>query len=203
MNTTGSGESIGPVRTLVALAIILAAALLSIGGAKADEWTKIDCASADARVVPPAGLQADCYKGPEDKGGSQSCTYFRYSASAPAGASEPRFYLQFRASPNPQRCGLVFSRSPAELMQHAAKFVEDEATNWSQLQPIDADTQAMFFDAKNQKREGKCFGFTKYGPLMSSTARTYTLYGYFCKAPGQALDAAAAAAMVKGIQVKS
>jgi hypothetical protein len=203
MGTMVSEKSIGPVRALIALMVFLAAAVLSIGGAKADEWTKIDCASADARVVPPAGIQADCYNGPEDKGGSQNCTYFRYSASAPAGANEPRFYLQFRASPNPQRCGLVLSRSPTEVLQHAAKFVEDEATNWSALQSIDADTQAMFFDAKNQKREGKCFGFTKLGPLMSATARTYTLFGYFCKAPGQALDAGAAAAMVKGIQIKS
>jgi len=201
---TSQGETTGrTARTLIALLAGLAAAILSSDGARADEWTKVDCASADARVVPPAGIQADCYKGPEDKGGSQNCTYFRYSASAPGGASEPRFYLQFRAAPNPQRCGLVFSRSPTEVMQHAAKFVEDEATNWSQLQSIDADTQAMFFDAKNQKREGKCFAFTKFGPLMSATAHTYTLFGYFCKAPGQALDARAAVAMVAAIQLKS
>jgi hypothetical protein len=188
---------------LAAAVIFCATAIGWSGGARADEWTKVDCASADARVVPPAGIQADCYKGPEDRGGSQNCAYFRYSASAPGGASEPRFYLQFRAAPNPQRCGLVFPKSPTEVMQHAAKFVEDEATNWSSLQSIDADTQAMFFDAKNQKREGKCFAFTKVGPVMGTSGRAYTLFGYFCKAPGQALDAAAAAAMVKAIQIKS
>jgi hypothetical protein len=203
MRTTRSEVTGRTGRALISLLAVLAAAILSTGGARADEWTKVDCASADAHVVPPAGIQADCYKGPEDTGGSQNCRYFRYSASAPAGASEPRFYLQLRAAPNPERCGLVFSRPAADVMKHAAKFVEDEATNWSALQSIDADTQAMFFDAKNKKREGKCFAFTKLGAPMGTSGRTYTLFGYFCKAPGQALDPGVAAAMVKGIQVKS
>jgi hypothetical protein len=186
--------------TIVFMAVLLAAFGLHAQPAHAQAWTKIDCSG--AHLLAPPGVQAECNQGPEDMGGTASCHYFRYSITVPANVREPRFYVQLRQSQN-VRCGLAFSASPENTMKRAAKFVEDEATNWSALQALDPDTNVMFFDAKNQKTEGKCFAFTKLGPLVNAAGRAYTMYGFFCKPPGQGLDAASAGALIGGIQVKS
>jgi hypothetical protein len=190
-----------PGLTTLILTMLLGWMWLAAEPAHAQAWTKIDCAG--AHVLVPAGIQADCFQGPENSGGSASCRYFEYSLTYPANPVLPRFYVRLRESQSP-KCGLVFPTAPASVMQHAAKFVEDEGTNWSAVQALDADTNVMFFDAKNQKREGKCFTFTRLGPIMGTGgARAYTMFGYFCKPPGQALDASTAAAMIKALQVKS
>jgi hypothetical protein len=90
-------------------------------------------------------------------------------------------------------------------MRHVHKFVENEAMHWSAMQAAGDDINLMFFDAKNQKRDGKCFTFIKLGPAAgySGKGHLFTMIGFFCKAPGQPIDAAAAAALVNAIQVKT
>lgn len=192
------------LETMLFAAVLLGVLGLSTAPAPAQAWTKIDCSG--GHVLAPAGLPAECYNGPEDTGGAgtaQACRYFKYSVTLPANTGgKPRYWVQLRQSPS-AKCGLILSAAPATTIQHVARFVEDEGTNWSAVQALDVNTEAMFFDAKNQKREGRCFGFTKLGPLVSATAHAYTLIGFFCKPPGQALDAAAALAMVNAIQIKS
>jgi hypothetical protein len=101
-------------------------------------------------------------------------------------------------------CATIPFANPEGAMRHVHKFVENEATNWSGLQPIGNDISVMFFDAKNQKRDGKCFTFIKLGPSAgySGKGHLFSMMGFFCKAPGPPLDAAAAAALVNAIQVK-
>jgi hypothetical protein len=190
--------------TALYVAVLLGALALSMGPARAQAWTKIDCGG--GHVLAPPGLPAECYNGPEDTGGAgtaQPCRYFKYSVTLPANTGgKPRYWVQLRQSSS-ARCGLVISAAPATTIQHVAKFVEDEGTNWSAVQALDTNTNAMFFDAKNQKREGRCFGFTRLGPLVNATAHAYTLIGFFCNAPGQALDASAALALVNAVGIKS
>ncbi len=159
---------------------LFAAVLLGVlgraGPAEAQAWNKIDCGG--AHLLPPSGVQADCYQGPEDLGDTQNCHYFRYSLAIPPNAREPRFYVQLRQSQN-AKCGLTFRGTPENTMRYAATFVEDQGVNWSAVQALDADTNVMFFDAKNQKTEGKCFAFTEQGPLINAAGRAYTMYGYF------------------------
>ena len=170
--------------------------------AHAQAWSKVDCAGTN--LGAPAGIQFDCWQAGPDNGGAAgtSCQFFSYQAALPANVDEPHFFIQLRQAPSP-KCGVQLPRGPADTMQHESKFVNEQATNWSAVQALDADTNIMFFDAKNQKQEGKCVAFTKLGPSRGTAGRAHWMFGYFCKRPGQPLDAAAAASMIKGIEVKS
>jgi hypothetical protein len=102
-------------------------------------------------------------------------------------------------------CAVIPFPNPTDAMQHVHKFVENGAKNWSAMQAISDDINVMFFDAKNQTRDGKCFTFIKLGPVAgySGKGHLYSLIGFFCKAPGQALDATAAVAMVNAVRLKT
>jgi len=172
-----------------------------------EQWTKIDCASAS--LLPPASLKANCFEGPftqPNQGQTYACRLSSESFGVPAEATEPSFFVRVRF---PKRQGKVCATTPfpnpANAMQHVHKFVENGATNWSDMQAVGSDITVMFFDAKNQKRDGKCFTFIKLGPTAgySGKGHLFTMIGFFCKAPGQPLDAAAAGTMVNAIQVKT
>lgn len=183
---------------------VITAALLCVFGfaaqpAHAESWSKVDCSG--THLGAPAGIQADCWQAAPDNGGTTSCVFFSYQIALPPNANEPHFFAQLRDSANP-RCG-VNPRNPAEAMQHETKFINEQAGNWSAVQALDANTNIMFFDAKNQKQEGKCFAFTKVGPSRGTIGVAYWMFGYFCKRPGQPLDAAAAASLIQAIQIKS
>ena len=171
-----------------------------------EEWTKVECANAS--LLPPAGLKANCFEGPftQPQGQNYSCRLSNDSFGVPAEAAEPSFYVRVKF---PKRAGKVCATipfpDPANAMQHVHKFVENQATNWSAMQAAGNDINVMFFDAKNQKREGKCFTFVKLGRVAgySGKGHLFTMIGFFCKAPGQPLDATMAAAQVNAIQVKT
>jgi len=169
-------------------------------------WTKLDCASADAHLLPPAGLQADCYQGPfqQSQGQVYACRYSVYAFGFPADASEPRFYARaYYPRKGGQNCSATLLDTPTNIMQHVHKFVDSDATHWSAIQSIGQDIQVMFFDAKNQKRDGKCFSFVKLGPAAgrAGEGHQFTMMGFFCRAPGQPLDANMAATMINGIRI--
>jgi hypothetical protein len=172
-----------------------------------ESWTKIDCASADAHLLPPAGVQANCFQGPftQPKDQTYSCRLFNYSIGFPPDGTEPRFHVVARY-PNKggKVCAVIPFPDPVNAMQHVHKFVENGATNWSAMQPVGDDIQVMFFDAKNQKRDGKCFTFIKLGPSAGYAGKghLFSMIGFFCKAPGQSLDATMAAAMANAVQLK-
>jgi len=171
-----------------------------------EEWTKVDCANAS--LLPPAGLKANCFEGPftQVQGQVYACRLSNDSFGRSAEAAEPSFYVRVKF---PKRAGKVCAvipfPDPGNAMQHMHKFVENQATNWSAMQAAGNDINVMFFDAKNQRREGKCFTFIKLGPVAgySGKGHLFTMIGFFCKAPGQPLDATMAAALVNAIQVKT
>ncbi len=171
-----------------------------------EEWTKVDCAGAS--LVPPAGLNANCFEGPITQTGGQNyaCRVSNVSFGFPPEATEPRFFARARYPRKGGKvCATIPFANPEEAMRHVHKFVENEAMHWSAMQAVGGDINLMFFDAKNQKRDGKCFTFIKLGPSAGSSGKghLFTMIGFFCKAPGQPLDAAAAAALVNAIQVKT
>jgi len=191
------------LRSLASVVIMVLGSLwLAAAPADAETWSKVDCAG--THLGAPAGIQADCYQAAPNAGGTASCSILTYQIALPANVDEPHFFGELRQPASP-KCSVQLPRGPVEAMQHQSKFVNDEATNWSTMQALDADTNIMFFDAKNQKKEGKCFAFAKLGPSVVGTSggHAYWLVGYFCKRPGQPLDAAAANALIKAIQIKS
>jgi len=172
-----------------------------------EEWTKIDCASADAHLLPPASIRANCFQGPFSKPqGQYDCRLFNYSIGFIPDATEPRFRVVARY-PNKggKVCAVTPFPDPVNAMKHIHKFVENEATNWSEMQSAGDGISLMFFDAKDQKRDGKCFTFIKLGPNagQSGKGHQFTLIGFFCKSPGQPLDTAMAASLVNAIQLKT
>lgn len=192
--------------------VSLAAAALGLGlfasapASAQEEWTKIDCTGADAHLMPPPGIHANCFQGPFAMvRGQLDCRLSNYAFGYPADGTEPRFYVHLRFPKGSGKvCATTGFPNPTGAMQHVHKFVENEGANWSSLQPAGTDIQLMFFDAKNQKRDGKCFTFTKLGPAAgkSGMGHLFTMIGFFCKAPGQPLDAAGATALVNAIGVK-
>src|ERR1700747_860278 len=169
--------------------------------AQEEGWTKIDCAN--THLTPPSGVRADCFLGPfkQSMGQVYACRFSRYTFGVPAEGTEPRFWAR---GTYPKRegknCAVIVEAT--DNLQHVHKFVEAEATNWSPIQTV-GDIQLMFFDAKNQKREGKCASFIKLGPVAGRAGQghQFKILGFLCKAPGQPLDAAAAAAIVNGIRI--
>ena len=169
-----------------------------------EEWTKLDCATAS--LQPPPGTKANCFEGPFAKVlGQYDCRLSEDSVGVAADTTDPRFYVRVKY---PKKAGKVCATipfpHPTHAMQHVHKFVESEATNWSEMQAIGSDINVMFFDAKNQKRDGKCFTFIKLGPMAgrAGEGHLFTMIGFFCKAPGQPLDANAAAVMINAVQLK-
>jgi len=192
-------------------AAVLAFAILSAGAAHAqekEEWTKLDCASAGAHLLPPPGMQGNCFQRPfaKTQGQDYSCRLFTYSIGFLPDGTEPRFHAVAKY-PNKggKVCAVVPFPNPTDAMQHIHKFVENGARNWSGMQAAGDDINLMFFDAKNQTRDGKCFTFIKLGPAAgySGKGHLFSLIGFFCKAPGQPLDAAAAVAMVNAVRLKT
>jgi hypothetical protein len=188
------------------LGLLALLAFASRAPAQEQEWTKVDCASSDAHLTPPSGVRADCYRGPfkQSMGQVYACRLSNYAFGVSAEGTEPRFYarVQFPKREG-KNCSVILERTPTDAMQHVRKFVEAEATNWSPIQSVGSDIQLMFFDAKNQKREGKCASFIKLGPVAGRAGQghLFTMEGFLCKAPGQPLDAATAAALVNGIHI--
>jgi hypothetical protein len=190
--------------SLAALLLTIERAPAQEEGATQEAWTKIDCAGAS--LQPPPGLKANCFQGPFAKVlGQYDCRLSDDTFGSLPDGADPRFYVRVRY---PKRAGKVCATipfpNPVGAMQHVHKFVENDATNWSDMQPVGSDINLMFFDVKNQKRDGKCFAFIKLGPMAgySGKGHLFTMRGFFCKAPGQALDAAMAAAMVNAVQLK-
>ena len=196
-------------RLLISMTAAFAAATLLVCAASADEkWTKIDCAGGDARLLPPRGTQADCFEGPftQTQGQNYACRLSNFSFGSPADAQGARFYARVKFPRlSGKVCATIPFPDPQNAMQHVNQFVENQATNWSAMQPVGEDIELMFFDAKNQKREGKCFTFTKLGPSKgySGKGHLFTMIGVFCKPPGQPVDAALAVATINAIQVKT
>jgi len=188
----------------VLLGLLALLAFASLASAQEEGWTKVDCAGPDAHLTPPSGVRADCYLGPfkQSMGQVYACRFSRYAFGVPAEGTEPRFYAR---ATYPKRegksCAVILEAT--DNLQHVHKFVEAEATNWSPIQTVGSDIQLMFFDAKNQKREGKCASFIKLGPVAGRAGQghLFKILGFLCKAPGQPLDAAAAAALVNGIRI--
>ncbi|HTZ77726.1 MAG TPA: hypothetical protein VMC10_07455 [Stellaceae bacterium] len=195
----------------IALALILGTLSFSVPPALAQpeqlEWTKVDCASSDAHLVPPPGYQGNCFEGElaHTQGQSYACRLFNYSFGFLGDGSGPHFYARVRY-PNKggKTCATLGFPNPTYAMQHVHKFVETQATNWSAAESAGADMQLMFFDAKDQKRDGRCFAFTKNGPAagFGGKGHLFTLIGFFCGRPGQDIDIAAASGIVQAIQLK-
>lgn len=192
-------------RSILLIAALGAMSLFGDLAIAQEEWTKVDCAGAS--LLPPPGINANCFEGPFSQvSGQYTCRVSNVSFGFPSDATEPRFFARARY---PRKSGKVCATipfpNPEEAMRHVHKFVENEAMHWSAMQAMGNDINLMFFDAKNQKRDGKCFTFIKLGPIAgySGKGHLFTMIGFFCKAPGQPLDAAAAAALVNAIQVKT
>ena len=186
--------------------LILAFPLIfpSVAHGQQQDWTKIDCA--EAHLLPPQGMHAVCWRGPfkQSQGQVYACRFSEYAFAFQADAPEPHFYARaYYPKREGKNCSAILLDTPTNLMQRVHKFVESNATNWSPIQSIGQDIQVMFFDAKNQKRDGKCFSFIKLGPQAgrAGEGHQFTMMGFFCKAPGQPLDANMAATMVNGIQI--
>ena len=187
------------------LGLLALLAFASPACAQQEGWTKVDCAGSDAHLTPPPGVHADCFQGPLKipMGQVYACKLLNYSFGVPAEATEPRFFAR---ATYPRKggkgCSVILEQT--DTLQHVHKFVEAEATNSSPSQTI-GDVQLMLFDAKNQKREGKCASFIKLGPVAgrAGEGRLFKISGFACKAPGQPLDAAAAAALVNGIHINT
>ena len=184
------------------LGLLALLAFASRAPAQEEGWTKVDCAT--SHLTPPSGVRADCSVGPfkQAMGQVYACRFSRYAFGVPAEGTEPRFYAR---GTYPKRegknCAVIVEAT--DNLQHLHKFVEAEATNWSPIQTVGSDIQLMFFDAKNQKREGKCASFIKLGPVAGRAGQghQFKILGFLCKAPGQPLDAAAVAALVNGIRI--
>jgi len=201
---------VGLKRLIVSVVVAaFAATALTVCGASADEkWTKIDCAGGDAHLLPPSGMTADCFEGPfsQTQGQNYACRLSNYAFGLPPESQGARFYARVKYPRKGGKvCATIPFPDPEKAMQHVNPFVENQATNWSAMQASGDDIELMFFDAKNQKREGKCFTFTKLGPVAgySGKGHLFTMIGFFCKAPGQPVDAAAAVATINAIQVKT
>ena len=184
------------------LGLLALLAFASRAPAQEEGWTKVDCAT--SHLTPPSGVRADCYVGPfkQSMGQVYACRLSSYAFGVPAEGTEPRFYAR---GTYPKRegknCAVIVEAT--DNLQHLHKFVEAEATNWSPIQTVGSDIQLMFFDAKNQKREGECASFIKLGPVAGRAGQghQFKILGFLCKAPGQPLDAAAVAALVNGIRI--
>ena len=205
-----SMRSISHPRASIGLIMVLMTVSLLIDrpvqAQEEEKWTKVECAGAS--LLPPRGLSANCFEGPFAQVGAQNyaCRLANVSFGFPPEATEPRFFARARYPKKGGKvCASIPFANPEGAMRHVHKFVESEATNWSALQTVGDDISLMFFDAKNQKRDGKCFTFIKLGPSAgySGKGHLFTMIGFFCKAPGQPLDATAAAALVNAIQVKT
>lgn len=192
---------------VLGIAVVFAIGCRGAGTAYAQEqWSKIDCSGSS--LAPPPGLDAICFEGSfsQVQGQTYACRLSNESfGSPPEDVAQPSFYVRMRF---PKRQGKVCATipfpDPVNAMRHVHKFVESDAMSWSAMQSAGAEIDVMFFDAKDQKRNGKCFTFIKLGPIAgySGKGHLFTMIGFFCKAPGQPLDAAAAAAMVSAVQVK-
>jgi hypothetical protein len=200
-------RSSAATKCLVWLIAAFGAVSLFGGLAHAQEQsTKIDCAGAS--LTPPAGLNANCFEGPFTQVGGQSyaCRLSNVSFGFRPEGTDPRFHVRARY---PRKGGKVCAtqpfENPADAMRHVHQFVEKDATNWSTMQAVAPDINVMFFEAKDQKVNGKCFTFIKLGPSAgySGKGHLFTMIGFFCKAPGQPLDAAAAVALVNAVQLKT
>jgi hypothetical protein len=207
MRSARRTASLGAVRRWLLLTLTLSGILVVEGRVFAQEpFTKVDCGSADAHLLPPAGLEANCYQGPFDKAqGIYDCRLANVTIGAPPNANQPSFYVRARYPRiGSKLCATIGFPNPTGAMQHVHRFVESQATNWSALQQVGDDLQLMFFDAKNQTQNGKCFTFTKTGPPAGKTGggHAYTMIGFFCKAPGQPLDATKAATLVNSLQLR-
>jgi hypothetical protein len=200
-------RSSAAITYLVLLMAALGAGTLLGGTALAQEQsTKIDCAGAS--LIPPPGFNANCFEGPFTQVGGQSyaCRLSNVSFGFKPEGTDPRFHVRARYPKKGGKvCATLPFENPEDAMQHVHKLVENDAMHWSAMQAAAPDINVMFFDAKDQKVNGKCFTFIKLGPSAgySGKGHLFTMIGFFCKAPGQPLDAAAAVALVNAVQLKT
>lgn len=176
----------------------------------------IDCSN--SLVKPPTGLQVECGTYPStsdssgvDSGGSPACVNPRYDIRGLPG--EPSLYVFARIrGVSSKGCGVWPPQNARNNMVTSTKtykpFVRDDATNWSR-KPIELKHAgvALLFDSPNKDRDGKCVAFFQPGPPIagSTSTRLHTRYyymrGWVCTAPGQALDATTASALIKSLKV--
>ena len=166
------------------------------------EWTKIDCAG--AHLLPPPGMKADCFDGGFEKAqGNYDCKLNNVMIGTPAEGNGPHFNTRARyPRVGTQGCVTMGFPNAAEALQHFHRFLA-QAANWSDVQTPRNDIQLRFFDAKTRARDGRCFSFIKNGPTQTKgKGYQFTLFGFFCKPPGQPVDAAAAIGLIDAIQLK-
>ena len=165
------------------------------------EFTKIDCAAAHLR--PPPGMKANCFDGGFEKAqGNYDCKLNNVSIGSPAEGTEPHFFTRARyPRVGTQGCVTMGFPNPAEALQHFHRFLS-QGTNWSDLETPRQDIQLRFFDVKAQPRDGRCFSFIKNGPTQTKgKGYQFTLFGFFCKPPGQPVDAAAAITVIDAVEL--
>jgi hypothetical protein len=171
---------------------------------QAIEWTKVACGSGDAHLLPPAGFTANCFEGTFEKAqGIYDCRLNNASFGSPTEGTEPHFFARARYPTSAARgCGTIGFPNAAMAMRRFHPFLESQAANWSGIETVRDDLQIMFFDAKDHARDGRCFSFIKNGPPQPmSKGHAFTIFGFFCKAPDQAIDTTAAATLVDQIKL--
>ena len=200
-----------PSSRMVPVACLLSLALLAFCAAPAPaqrqslqdvEWNKIECAN--AHLLPPAGMNVNCFDGSFEKvQGPYDCRLNNAAVGAPAEGGEPHFYARARyPRAGSQSCVTMGFPNAAEALQHFHRFLA-QAASWSDLQTPRDDIQLRFFDAKTKARDGRCFSFVRYGPPQTrGKGYQFTMVGFFCKPPGQPLDAAMAVAAIDALQMK-
>jgi hypothetical protein len=179
------------------LGLVFLASVSFTRGARAEEWEKVDCAGSPLQTPP--GLNGGCWKGPTGARGTTTCSFMSYSFGGLDGATTPRFHAEYNGT-TMRTCDVGKPADPLNAMKRITKFVADNSRNWSALQKGDGDDVFALFDTTEVKRNGKCVGFVKLGPAVRTGVR-YTVVGFICKAPGEALDFAAALSLVRSVKV--
>lgn len=166
------------------------------------EWNKIDCA--DTHLLPPTGIKSLCFEGGFEKAqGNYDCSLNNVAIGSTPEGSEPHFFVRARyPRVGSQTCVTMGFPNAAEALQHFHRFLA-QATNWSDVESPRGDIQLRFFDIGSQARDGRCFSFIKNGPTQTrGKGYQFTMIGFFCNAPKQPLDTAAAVSMIDALQLK-
>jgi hypothetical protein len=182
---------------------VFAAAMMLAPAARAQntDWVKTECSSPG--IALPNGLQGDCYdfNGPPDMGGTVNCRLSWFSVASKPGTG-PRFRVATRVARNNAGCYLAVAHDVELIKKRSGLYVRDQATNWAEPQDLADGSVVVFFDSKDRQRDGKCFVFSKPGsPQLGryTNGLRAVFFGYFCKAPGEAFDLAAATELLKGV----
>ena len=205
--------------TTLALALLQ---LSSLAVAPASAREVIDCA--DSLLKPPPGLRVECGKYPiysEPSGvahGGLACIEQHYDVRSIAGQPSLFVFARIRGV-SASACGVGAPEDVRDDIVSAIKqytptaapfptFLRDHATNWSDSFKLKHRGKAILFDSTNRDRDGRCVSFyqpsrPRPGERSAPIYRSYYfIRGYACRAPGQALDAATAKALIKSFKVE-